>query len=84
MKPQDCLYFCSKVCAVRLYFTTLLTTKVIQAGGHVRGLPLCFEDYFFVFADLWEVKYSSSDCQLKSYEGGGCAREEGVCLVLLA
>lgn len=75
---------CSKVRAVGLCFTTLLTIKVIQAGGRVRGSPLCFEEYFFVFADLWEVKYSSSDCQLKSYQGGGCAPEEGVCLVPLA
>lgn len=29
------------------------------------------EDYLFLFADLWELEYSSSGCQLSRQQGGG-------------
>lgn len=37
---------------------------------------LALEDYLFLYADLWELKYASSDCQLNSYQGGDLHKRE--------
>lgn len=40
----------------------------------IRSSFFALEDYLFPYADLWELKYSFSGCQLNSYQGGGFSR----------
>lgn len=44
---------------------------LIKQEKVIRSCFFALEDYLFLYADLWELKYSSSGCQLNSYQGGG-------------